>query len=150
LRPSAPSLSATAPPWKPRELPDLAETEAFELRIALFRQREEREGQRVEERLFLLLRDEQDLTGSSHARRSESRETTRSRADARIPARADRIERPLERRSHAPVQPLDATRLENDHAVLDRIDGKACVLEPTQHLFPLPLDHRGVAVDEDE
>ena len=65
-------------------------------------------------------------------------------------AGADRGERPLERRLHSSVQPLDSPRLEDDGALLDGVDGEARVLEPAQHPLPLPLDGRRIALDEDE
>ena len=88
--------------------------------------------------------------GSGDARSGKGREAAAGRADARIPAGADRGERTLECRLHAPVQPLDALRLEVDDALLGRVDGEARVLETAQDSLPLPLDGRGVAVDEDE
>ena len=40
--------------------------------------------------------------------------------------------------------------LEDHHAVLDRVDREARVLETLQDLFPLPLDRGGIPVDENE
>ena len=135
---------------KLRELPEPAQAEPFELRVAVGWHGEQRQRERLEELLLLRLRNEHDLTRASDARRGQCGEAAPGRADARIPARAGGRERPLERRPHAPVQPLDAARLEDDDAVLDGVDGEAGVLEAAQHSLPLPLDGRRVAVDERE
>ena len=110
----------------------------------------DRERQRLEEGLLVLLRHDQDLAGSRHARRSECGETASSGADARIPTGADRSKGTLERRLHASVQPLDPARLEDDGALLSWVDRKSRVLEAPKHLFPLLLGGSRIAVDEDE
>ena len=148
--PSTPSRSATAPPGSCASSPSERKPEALELRVAIRRHREQRERKRLEERLFLLRRDEEDLTRTRDARRREGGEAPLGGADARIPGRADRRERALERRLHAAVEALDALRLEHDRALLDRLDGEARVLETPQDALPLPLDRSRVAIDEDE
>ena len=85
-----------------RELPDPAHSEPFELRVALARHGQKRERERLEERLLLLLRDEQDLTRPRHARRRECGEAPPRRSDARIPGRADGLQRALESRLPPP------------------------------------------------
>ena len=145
-----PSLSATAPPGSLRELAEPAQAEPLELRVALRRQREQRERERLEKRLLLRLRDEQDLAWPGDARRGEGGEAAAGSADAWIPRRAGGCERPLERRLHAPVQPLDPAGLEDDGAVLGGIDSEAGILEAAQHTLPLPLHGGRVAVDENE
>ena len=135
---------------KLRELADAAQAETLELSIALARQGQQRKWKRLQERFLLLLRDEQDLTGSRDARSCEGREAARRRPNPRVPARADGSECPLERRSDSSVQPLDTSRLEDHHAMLDRIDAEARVLETAQDLLPLPLDRGRIAVDENE
>ena len=133
-----------------RQLAERSEPETLELRIAVRCHRKQRERQRLEERLFLLGGDEKNLTGTRDARGCERGEAPAGSADARIPRRADRRERALERRLNTAVQALDALRLEDDCTLLDRIDGEARVLEAPQDTLPLPLDSGWIAIDEDE
>ena len=135
---------------KPAQLTQRAQAEPFELRVTIRRHRQERERQRLEELLFLLRRNEEDLARPRDARRGEGGEAPVGGADARVPGRADGGERTLERRLHASVETLDTLRLEDDRALLDRIDGEAGVLEAPQDALPLPLDGRGIAIDEDK
>ena len=150
LSPSTPEPLRDRSSGELRELAEPAQAEPLELRVAVGGHGKQRERQRLEERLLVLHRHDQDLTGTRDARCRESRETTSRGADARVPGGADCGERALERRLHAPVESLDAARLEDDSALLGRIDREARVLEPPEHALPLPLDGRRIAVDEDE
>jgi hypothetical protein len=83
-------------------------------------------------------------------RRSERRELPLGRADARVPRRSDRRERAPEGLLDAAVEPLDAARLEERAARLDRRDRDPRVLQPAQDLLPFALGSLRVGLDEDE
>ena len=83
-------------------------------------------------------------------RRSQCREPPLGRADARVPRRPDRRQRPLQRRLDAPVEPFDPARLEVDAAERRRLDPEPRVLEPLEELLPLVLRGRRVLLDERE
>src|SRR6185503_9293199 len=132
-----------------RQFAERSEPETLELCIVVRCHRKQREWQRLEERLFLLGGDEKNLTGTRDARGCERGEAPAGSADARIPRRANRRERALERRLNTAVEAFDTFRLEDDCALLDRIDGEARVLEAPQNTLPLPLDSGWIAIDED-
>ena len=123
---------------QPGELAQPPHPEPFELGVAVRRQRQQRERERLEKVLLLLPLDDHRLPGARDARRRERDEPALPRARAWIPGRADGGERPLERRLHPSVEPLDAVRLEDDDARLDRLDREARVLQPAQDAPPTP------------
>ncbi len=142
-----------SPPRRPAEVVRAPRSDAgqpFELGVAVGGEREQRERQRLEERRLLLVADEEDLAGPRDARRREGGEAPAGSADARVPRGADGRKRALERRLHAAVEPLDPARLEDDGAVLDRVDREARVLEAPEGFLPLALDRGRVPLDERE
>lgn len=134
--------------WQLRELSEPTQPQPLELRVAVGRHGKQREREWLEESLLVLIRHDQDLTRARDACRGESGKAATGGANAWIPGRADRCDRALERRLHTSVEPLDPSRLEDDSALLDRIDGETCIFESPQDPFPLPLDDSRIAVDE--
>ena len=80
----------------------------------------------------------------------QRREPALGRADARVPRRPDRGERPLQRRLEPVVEALDPARLEVDAADRRGFDREAGVLQPLQQLLPFMLRSRRILLDERE
>ena len=137
-------------PGQGGQLPQAAHAQTLQLRVAIGRERQERERQRCQKALLLAGRHDECLPGTRDARRRKGGEPALRRARAWIPGSSDGGERPLQRRLQASVQPLDALRLEVDATRLLGVDGEARVLEPLQHPLPLALDRSRILLDEDE
>ena len=94
-----------------RQLPETADAEFLELLVLFTVDRQERKRKRGQEITRLWIRHDHDLAGPGHAGCRERREPALRRADVGVPAGAHGGECPPERRLHAPVQALDATRI---------------------------------------
>ena len=147
VRPQSFGDGATREPGK---LSKLSHSERFELVVALPLERQQRERQRCEELPHLVVADDEQLPGLRDRGGRERGEPPACRADARIPVRADRGERALQRRVEAAVQPLDPARLEVRDAERGRLDREACVLERADDLLPGLLGRGRVGLDEHE
>ena len=127
-----------------------ADAEALQLGIPALVERQERERERLEERLLLPPLDDHRLTGTCHARGGESDEAPPARAGPWVPGRPDGGERLAERRLHPSVEPLDPGRLEHDHSRPDRLHSEPHVFEASQDTLPLSLRARRIGIDEHE
>src|SRR5437588_73729 len=110
---------------EPGKLPQLANSECFELLVTPALEREERERQRCEELRQLLVGDHDHLPGSRDGSCRERGEAACGRAYTRVPLGSDRRERASERRLEAAVEPLDSPRLEVRDAERGRLDSEA-------------------------
>src|SRR5439155_1252607 len=109
VRPQAFGDGATREPGK---LSEPAHPERLQLLVALPLERQQRQRQRREEAPHLLVADDEQLPGSRDGGRRERGEAAPRSADPCVPRRADRGERPPQRRLEPAVEPLDAARLE--------------------------------------
>src|SRR5262249_46826526 len=132
--------------WQRGELAQLPHPQPLELRVAIGMEREQRERERREELPLLLSLDDENLPGTCDARRRAGGEPAPGSPRTGTPGSSAGGQRSLERLRHTSVEPFDASRLEDDRARLDRLDGEPDVLEPPQHALPLPLDGGGIGV----
>ena len=96
----------------------------------------------------LAVGNDQHLTRSCDVSRRERRKPPFGGADARVPRRPDRSERPLQRRLQASVESFDPARLEVNATDGGGFDREARVLEALQELLPFMLRGGWILLDE--
>jgi pimeloyl-ACP methyl ester carboxylesterase len=98
----------------------------------------------------VLVGDDQHLAGAGDVRRRQRREAPARRADPRVPARPDSLQRALQRRLEPAVEALHPARLEVCAAGRGRIDRDTRVLESPDDLLPGFFRRGRVGIDEPE
>ncbi len=135
---------------QPGELAETANAKLGELTAAVVVERQQIEGERLEEERLLAVVDDHGAAGWSDAGGGERGEAAPGGADTGIPFRPGSIESTAEHGAEATGETLDARGVEVGAARLDRLDGEAGVLETAEHALPLLLDSGWILLDERE
>src|SRR5262249_58973779 len=101
---------------EPSKLSELANSERFELLVAVAFERKKRERERCEELRQLLVGDHDYLPGPRDRSCRQCGEPPPRRADACVPLRPDGSEGTLQRRLETAIEPFDSLGLEMCHA----------------------------------